>query len=103
MPALLTRIVGAPSSATVRSTAAVDEGLVGDVGADAGRAAARGADGVDGLGRRRLVEVDDGDGVAVGGETQGDRRADAAGGSGDDGDSLGHGWFLSGWVVRVRR
>ena len=89
MPALLTSTVGAPSSAATRSTAACDRGLVGHVDADREALAAGGLDLGDDCRAGGLVEVEDGDGIPVGGEALGDGGADAAGGSGDDGGALG--------------
>ena len=93
MPALLTRIVGAPSSAATRSTAAATWSplLTSTPTAMARPPAAVIASTVAAAGR--LVEVEDGHGVAVRGQAQGGGRTDAAGCSGDDGDTLsGHSW-----------
>ena len=92
MPALLTSTVGAPSSAATRSTAACDRRLVGDVGADRERPATGRLDLRDDGLAGGLVEVEDGDGEAVGGEPLRDGGADAAGGSGHDGGAV---WWWS--------
>ena len=89
MPALLTSTVGAPSSAATRSTAACTAGLVGHVDTDGEALAAGGLDLGHHCGAGGLVEVEDGDGIPVGGEALGDGGADAARGPGDDGGALG--------------
>ena len=74
---------------------ALDGGLdrvgVGDVGADRERPAAGGVDASTVVFAGGLVEVEDGDGVAVRGQPQGGGRADAACGAGDDGGTGGGG------------
>ena len=80
----------------------LDARLVGHVTADGERVAAVSLDGVHRCGTGSLVEVDDGNLQAVGGETLGDGRADAARGTGDDGGSLGHGYVLSSGVRGFR-
>src|SRR6476469_3638941 len=64
-------------------------GLVGDVDTHGETLAAGGLDVGYHCGAGRLVQVEDGDGIPVGGEALGDSGADAARGAGDDGGALG--------------
>lgn len=100
MPALLTRMVGGPSSAATWATAAAAF-LVGDVDGDADRLAASGVDLVGDYLAGGFVQVEDGDGVAVRTEAGGYLGTDTTGGSGDDSDTLGHGNSLCGCVFRA--
>ena len=77
-PALLTRIVGAPSSSATRVDRGLDLGLVGDVAADGDRLAAGRGDLLHGVLAGGLVEVDYGDGAALGRQSYGGGGADAA-------------------------
>ena len=87
-PALFTRMVGAPSSsatlATAASTCASSETSAPTATA---RPPARG-DRLDGPLAGALVEVEHGDGAALGGQPYGGRGADAACCAGDDRDAL---------------
>src|SRR5690606_37073811 len=72
--------------------------LVGDVAADGDGLPTRGGDLLDGVLAGGLVEVDHGDGAALGGQSYGGGGADAARGTGDDRDPLlsgGHCCFSS--------
>ncbi len=97
MPALLTSTVGAPSSAATRSTADCTAASSDTSTPDREAPAARGLDLGDDCSASGLVEVEDGDGIPVGGQALGDGGADAAGGTGDDGGALGG---VPGWAGR---
>ena len=103
-PALLTRIVGAPSASRDLGDRGVDAGPVGDVDGEAdGRAAGRGDLG-GGLVGGVAVAVEHADGDAVGGQALGDGQADAGAAAGDDGvRSLAVVASLTGSARRRRR
>ena len=106
MPALLTSAPTGGAEALERAQGGLDGVLVGDVAGEAeGLDAAAFGDVVGGLFGAGLVEVEDGDVPAVGGQGVGGAAADAAGGggSGDDGGEVGvgHGWFLCSGAVGI--
>ena len=98
IPALLTRTVGAQFGDD-GGEGRLDPGGVRDVHRDGERPAAVLLDRGDGVGALGGVQVQDGYGEAVGGQALGGGGADAACGTGDDGDTLlqggavGHGWL----------
>ena len=105
MPALLTRMSTPPQALTTSADGAVDLVLVGDVHRHRHRLAAAGLDLLGrGLGRAE-VHVGDRDLGALAGVDAGDFLADAARGTGDDGDLvlklLAHGESVLGDEVGV--
>ena len=90
IPALFTRIVGAPSSASTRATASATAAASATFAPTAIARPPASVIAATVVGAVRRVEVEHGDGVAVGGEPLRGRGADAARGAGDDGGS-GHG------------
>ena len=81
---MFTRIVGAPELVGDPRDGGLDLAGVGDVAADGDGLAARGGDLLHGVLAGGLVEVEHGDGAALGGQPYGGGGADAPGRTGDD-------------------